>query len=226
MPSDRDARAFGKTFEPILLFHPEEPFFPIDPKWYLERCALWRAVPNLDDKASWGEPPRTLFPRLPQLPKNTIAALKTETAGGARTWLGDANKDLGVGTAPVGEAPPRPEERFLEFVGWQPVVPAPNEVTQTSENRHAALNPADYTAPLMPSRPWYYVEFLTNDDLRRYTSTRKPNGLDLSRLVAGNDRLNKPRALLYNLFYPVHQEALEGCEGTPEGPSFGTYAGE
>ena len=46
MPVDPAAAALAKKFEPILLFHPSETFFPIDPKFYLERCALWRSKPH------------------------------------------------------------------------------------------------------------------------------------------------------------------------------------
>jgi len=226
MPSDADARKFAATFEPILLFHQDEQFFPMDPKWYIERCALWRAVPKFDDKVNWGEPPRLLYPRLPQIPQNKIAALASETAGGAFTWLGDASMDLGVGTVPAGEAPPPPEERFLDFVGWESTMPPNKRVTATSQNRHAALDPGEYADASVDSRPWYYVEFLTNDDLQEFTKSRSPNGLDLFHLVASNDRLNKPQVLLYHLFYPMHQEVLQGCEDAGEGRFFGTYGGE
>jgi hypothetical protein len=30
----------------VLLLHPGERFFPVDPKRYLESCALWRAAPE------------------------------------------------------------------------------------------------------------------------------------------------------------------------------------
>jgi len=219
-----EIRELSKKFEPILLFHPAETFLPIDPKWYLEQCALWRAAPpDFTDKANWGEPPRAVYPHGPQLSKFKIAALAGETFTGG-TWLGDDASDFEVGTAPDQEAPPRPEERFLQFVGWNPVVDPP--VAATSVNRHPTFNPVDYTAPLAASRPWYYVEHLDHDDLLAYAAARRPNGLSLHDIVAANPSLNNPSALLYYFLYPLHQEALENCEEREEGATFATYAGE
>lgn len=221
-----DPKALTKTFEPILLFHPEERFFPIDPKWYLERCALWRASPAYDDKANWGEPPRASFPRVPQLAAGNLAALKTEATAG-KTWLGDPTLDLGVVKALTpGQEAPRGDERFLSFAGWEPPQDPAQSVTATSTNRHAALTPQDYAAPLAGSRPWYRVEFLNNQQLTTFCRPRSPHGLDLTNLVAKNPRLNAPVVLLYHFFYVVHEEPLEGCEGAGEAETFGSFAGE
>jgi hypothetical protein len=221
------AAQLAKRFEPILFFHRQESFFPIDPKWYLEQCALWRAGAAFDEKKNWGEPPRTLFPRLPQIAKNQIAALASET-GGARAWLGAAGADFGVGPIPTTEWMPPNQEHFLEFVGWEPAVAPPNEVTATSNNRHAALNPKEYVDPLKNSRQWYYVEYLDNQDLIQYTANPNvsANGLDLFTSIANNKDLSAPVALLFHFLYPLHQETLEGCENAGEGKLFGTYAGE
>jgi len=216
-------RRLAKKFEPILLFHQDEKFFPIDPKWYLEQCALWPAVANFTDKANWGELPSSPFPHAPRIQKATIAALVGEAAPTAR-WLGETGAAFGVGPAPDREVPPPAEEFFLEFAGWEPVTAPP--VTASTNNRHAALDPAEYIAPLATSRPWYYVEYLDNADLLALTQNRTPNGLDLTRVVATNPNLKSPRALLYYFLYPLHQESLEGCEAAGEGASFGTYGGE
>ena len=40
-----------------------------------------------------------------------------------------------------------------------------DEVTPTSANRHPALDPASYGGPLTGSKPWYYVEHLSHDEL-------------------------------------------------------------
>ncbi len=221
-----DPKALTKTFEPILLFHPDEQFFPIDPKWYLERCALWRAAPKYDDKTNWGEPPRGSFPRVPQIAAGSLAALKGEATAG-KTWLGDPALDLGVAKAlPPGQEAPPGDERFLSFIGWEPPQDPAQSVTATSTNRHAALTPQDYAAPLAGSRPWYHVEFLDNKDLIKFCQPRSPNGLDLTNLVAKNPRLNAPVALIYHLFYAVHEEPLEGCAGAGEAETFGSHAGE
>ena len=89
------ARSFAKQFEPILIFHPSEQFFPIDPKWYLERSSLWRAASPYADKNNWGEPPRTIFPRLPAVDRNNLAALQSEAVG--KTWIGEPSNGLRSG---------------------------------------------------------------------------------------------------------------------------------
>lgn len=227
MPDPTVTAALAKQFEPILLFHQQEVFLPIDPKWYLEHCALWRASPKFDDKNKWGEPPFTiLVPRLPQILKHQIAALANE-ASGSVSWLGNPGSDFGVGPVSMTESTPS-EEHFLEFAGWEPVVAPPKEVTATSNNSHAALNPTEYNAPLKDSRQWYYVEYLDNQALLQFTGNPNinVNGLDLSKSIVNNPDLNKPGVLLFHFLYPLHQEALEGCQDAGEGALFGTYAGE
>jgi hypothetical protein len=212
------AAALAKAFEPILYFHKDEHFFPIDPKWYLERCALWKTTRPFDDKANWQQPPL--------IAKGSLAALDgpKEIAGG-KTWIGTPGADFGVAPERPGEQP-ADEEHFLEFVGWDPVSTPP--VGPGTQNRHAALQAGDYIAPLQGSEPWYYVEYLDNADLLGYADNPniKSNGLNLFSIVANNPKLNAPRILLYHLLYPLHNETLEGCEDAGEGRLFGSYAGE
>ncbi len=96
MSIDPEAIDLAKRFEPILLFHPDENFFPIDPKFYLERCALWRSEPPSHDKKLIGASCRTP-PSLANRswPKAQLAALEDErdVPPGGKTWIGstDAN---------------------------------------------------------------------------------------------------------------------------------------
>ena len=127
MGIDPEAVALAKRFEPILLFHPDETFFPIDPKFYLERCALWRSEPASDKKQNWGEPPRTTFPRRPQLDKGKIAALQNEATGG-KIWLGETSAGGASPFLVISEPPterPLGEDRFLQLTGWEPFVGSP-----------------------------------------------------------------------------------------------------
>jgi len=214
-------RGFAKQFEPILFFHPSEQFFPIDPKWYLERSSLWRAASPYADKNSWGEPPLKTFPRVPAVYRNNLAALQSEAAG--KTWIGEPSLDLGVAKAVEGQHPPG-DEHFLDFGGWEPPIVAGSEVTSMSMNRYAALDPSEYAGPLTGSRPWYYVEYLNNADLIAFTKNRTPNGHNLFGVVTNKIPLSQ--ALVYHFFYPVHQEALEGCEKTGEATKFASFSGE
>lgn len=212
------AAKLAKQFEPILLFHRDESFGPIDPKWYLERCALWRTTSAFDAKTNWQQPPA--------IAKRLIAAEQgaNEIAGG-KTWIGAAGADFGIEPLPQGEAPPE-TDLFLEFLGWEPIATPP--VTARTNNRHPTLAANAYTASLQGSQPWYYVEYFDHTDIVNYTSN--PNliqgGLNLFQAIANNPALNAPQMLTYHLLYPLHQEALEGCEKAGEGDIFGAYAGE
>lgn len=224
-PPPSDARTFAKRFEPILLFHPNETMLPIDPKWYLERCSMWRASPApFDEKANWGEATQTAFPRVPQVERGKLAALKDEAAG--KVWLGALGAGGLVGNRPQGESPRRIEERFFDFAGWDTPVDPPKEVMNETINRHAALRPIDYSSPLKGSQPWYYVEYMSNQDLLGFTATRTPNGLDLFGMVANNHLLSAPSALVYHFLFPLHFEGLEGCEAAGEGANFASFGGE
>jgi hypothetical protein len=222
MSNGAEAIGLAKRFEPILLFHPDERFFPIDPKFYLERCALWRSDPPSDNKQNWGEPPRTTFPRHPHIEKGQIAGLKDE-AGGGKTWIGEPSNLV----IPEQETErPLGEDRFLQLTGWEPFVAAPNEVTATSKNRHPTLDANFYNGALQGGRPWYYAEYLNNQQLLAQFGKKTPNGLDLFRAVINNRRLGEPRLLIYHFFYALHEEPLRGCETAGEGQTFATFAGE
>jgi hypothetical protein len=216
-----DAAALAKSFEPILLFHQNEQFFPIDPKWYLERCALWKATPRpFDDKNEWIQPPL--------IEKSMIAALPgpKEVAGG-KTYIGTpgaGGETFGISSAPIGEQPPPDTEYFLEFVGWEPVSAPP--VTPMTNNRHAALHHNEYTVALQDSTSWYWVEYLDNTDLQNFTANPNLDTSGLKLFVTVTTKLAGSRVILYHLFYPLHQETLEGCEDAGEGRLFGSYAGE
>jgi len=222
-----EAIVLAKAFEPILLFHPDETFFPIDPKLYLERSALWRSKPHVRnfypggpaaEKQDWGEPPPTVFPRRPQLAKGQIAALKDEATGG-KTWLGDPSLAAVIPEPPTER--PAGEDWFLQLTGWEPISTAPNEVTASSENRHPTLGATTYNGALQGGRPWYYAEYLDNPELFALVRNRP----DLFPVV-NNPRLSGPMLLIYHFFYALHEEPLRGCETAGEGQTFATFAGE
>jgi hypothetical protein len=48
-----DPEALARKFEPIVIFHPDERFFPCDAKRYVEHCAMWKAEAPFDNKAAW-----------------------------------------------------------------------------------------------------------------------------------------------------------------------------
>jgi hypothetical protein len=231
MSIDPEASDVAQRFEPILLFHPDENFFPIDPKFYLERCALWRSEPPSHDKNNWGELPHTTFPRKPQLAKGTLAALEDErdVSPGGKTWIGftDSNGKSPFLVVPEQETErPLSEDRFLQLTGWEPFVSPPDEVTATSNNRHPTLGANFYNGALQGGHPWYYAEYLSNQQLIAQFKDTKPNGLNLSKAVIDNPKLSLPKLLIYHFFYALHEEPLRGCEEAGEGQTFATFAGE
>jgi hypothetical protein len=211
-----NAAKLAKQFEPILLFHPDEKVFPIDPKFYLERCALWRNAPSSDDKSLWGEKSPS-FPRKPLVGKGQLASLASER-GPSQVWLGNT---------PAISAPntfkPNEDDWFLQLTGWEPFALPPDDVTIASDNNRPTLGASFYDHALAGSKPWYYVEFLSFDDLQRLAQIR-PNGLDLPELLSDSS-LNTPQMLVYYYFHALHEEPIPGCND-PEGQSFGTFAGE
>ena len=62
-----------QALEPILLFHPDEAFFPIDPKFYLERCAFGAASPRAPfrgtERSNIGASHRPPLPAQAHLPR-------------------------------------------------------------------------------------------------------------------------------------------------------------
>lgn len=222
-----EAIGFAKKFEPILLFHPDEKYFPIDPKFYLDRCAIWRAAPPTDKKDNWGESPAG-FPRRPQVPKAQLSALKNEAAG--KRWIGEMEKGVSpfmVVKKPAGELEERrliQDDRFLQLAGWEPGAPSPNEVTASSDNRHPTLSPVVYDAALQGGRPWYFAEYFDHTALLGLANEAPPDAPDLFRLV-DTQIANKPVLVVYHFFYALHEEPLQGCEAWGEGKLFGTYAG-
>jgi hypothetical protein len=232
MSIDPEAVSMAKRFEPILLFHPDEHFFPVDPKLYLERCALWRSKPHVRglfpggaaaEKQEWGEPPPTAMPRMPELAKSEIAALKAETSGG-KTWIGDSSLGAVIPEPPT-ERPPG-EDWFLQLTGWEPFLTAPGEVTATSENRHPTLAPNLYDGALQGGRHWYYAEYFNNQQLLTVFGKKTPHGVDLFRLVINTGPLGGPTLVVYHFFYALHEEPLRGCEKAGDGQTFATFAGE
>ena len=223
MPTPEEI-ALVRTYEPILLFHPGERFFPVDPKRYLEECALWSARRPTRSKDDWGEEAPGRFPKTPRTPARKIAAVRstpTETVG--RTWLGN-----------LLARPDRQEDQFLTFADWEdPTSVTTPSVTPGTANRHSSLNkiaeayrPSIATAGLANSQFWYYAEILDKTallSLLRQTPKEQWLSLPLEKLV--ND-LPEPKLILYHLFYPAHEEPLEGCEGFGDGSQFASFAGE
>jgi hypothetical protein len=213
-----------RAFEPILYFADGERFFPSDCKRYLERSALWNALPPFDDNDSWRRNAPGTFPQ-PLFYRRALSARSDEPGqflgerqGGALPFL------FATGT----------DEGFLDLTGW---TDGPS-VTPKSTNRFANLdeietlyNSSSPTAgdPLLHgSRFWYHAEVFDLPRLRRLMSaqdTRAHLKEMFPRLLELTGDAS-PMLLCYYLFFPAHDEPLDECEDVAEAAMFGSYAGE
>ena len=212
-----------RRFEPILIFHPSERFFPSDAKRYIEHCALWKAEPPFDQKDSWGGKGQP-FDRKPLIPHEKIAA--SNVFGEVRqgtiylgTQQGSAFPFLGNG-----------EERFLELAGWKD---SPG-VRKASANRYANRDKVEnlYNTNTVPdlhnSRFWYHAELFNAERLRRLLVPQEPSSAlpDLGNVFKDLAPRN-PALLCYYFFFPAHDESLPApCDQKETGKEFAGFAGE
>ncbi|MEA2805580.1 MAG: hypothetical protein QOE49_5675, partial [Rhodospirillaceae bacterium] len=203
-----------KDYEPALFFvgtlgaPGAERFFPSDAKRYLEKAALYRINAKAELKAQWGDP---------VLGAGNISALASEVG----TFLGD----------PDTSSPPKyqyletdpDKELFFDVAGWRP------------ENRFADLDhmAARYAADLKDSQFRYHAEFFDVNRLRQLFDS--PADVIFDALFDPRPGkpavLTDPALICYYLFYPGHEESLDGCTDVNGHPlesarDFGSFAGE
>ncbi len=220
----------------MLRLHPDEKFYPVDPKRYLEACALWRAaaedgveplpkVANLGDIKLWGKRPRgtkATFPRKPSVAQGTLRGLAAEQVAGT-VWLGAASDP---DTSPAGELPSVKfpfqdppgllSETWLDPAGWL----ASEDVTDKSDNTRANLPEIqqqwDNEAPSNPrikGRFWYTAEVIDQAGiaiLLRLTASRLQHDRSqlLNDLVKNLDGLEDVQLHVYHYFYPAHEDLV------------------
>ncbi len=132
--------------------------------------------------------------------------------------------DTFLGAEVSGGFPFLQPENFLEVLGWADSA----TVTAASLNRFARLdsmerlcNSDDETVGrLKDYRFWYYAEVYETERLAGLLNAPESG---LSEVIG---KLKEPLLLCYYLFYPGHDDPLQGCEGTVTGPMFGSFAGE
>jgi hypothetical protein len=210
-----------RRFEPILIFHPSEKFFPSDAKRYIEHCALWKAERPFDQKDSWGGKGQP-FDRKPLIAHEKIAA--SNAFGEIRqgdTYLGTQQGSVFPFLIDNGE------QHFLELSGWKDST----GITQTSENRYAnrkkLLTEYDTNPSLRNSRFWYHAELFDLKRLSRLMVPQTPDVLDLSNLFKELLPQRDPALLCYYFFFPSHDEPLpEPCNSQETGKEYAGFGGE
>jgi hypothetical protein len=198
-----DFPALIRRFEPVLYFHTDERFFPSDAKRYVEHCALWRAQKYpFDDKKHWNR----------MIKRSDIGA----AAGEGVQFLGDppfSGNDLST-------------EFFLDLASWRGNLA--DDAAGGSPNQYADLDriAARYAHSgdpvLSASRFWYHAEVFPPDRLRPLVNRGRPQSI-FPGLFAD---LVDPLLLCYYLFFPGHDEPLEGCGNDDYARLWGSCAGE
>lgn len=203
-PDPASVAALAQQFEPVMVFHSLEKFFPSDAKAYIQKCELWGSLAPFDVKSSWGS--------APLIPSGKIEL----TDSTAPTYLGLAGNLIDNPGA----------ERFFNLSGWKDAAgTAEPTVSPTSKNSYSERNAIaalyDSDLELKGSKFWYHAELFDNAGLRRLLSADTP---DLVK-VLDSPELKSPALLCFYFFFPAHEEALATCTNV-EAEEFGSFAGE
>lgn len=215
MPATPAQIALAKTYEPILLFHPDELYQPIDSKRWFEIAALWSASAPFTDKAKWGfdASPGQKFPRKALVNAGQAALVTAEVRAGQVDVASDPKYLLTRG----GEV-----DLFLDVAGWDD---SPN-VVETSNNTSAnlaAIGQLTAQANLALFGRRYAVEIVEVNAIEALLQGLKA-GLTLSQLL--QQQIQKPQLLLYYFLYPGHEQELLDCEIALSHVSDGNFSGD
>lgn len=203
-PSTDPTQTLVRRFEPILHLHPDESFFPVNAKRYVENAALWAAVPPFDDKNSWGTQPL--------VKAGQLAAAQGEPG----EYLGGDPKFLVDDVA---------NERFLELGAWKDQSESHEpDVTASSTNLYTdrAKIFEIYNGPLADSKFWYHAELFDTARLTNLAATVTAPALSQTL-----KNFKNPALLCYYLFYPAHEQSV-GADGCPnvEAKELACHAGD
>ena len=173
-----------KRFAPILFLHPEEKFFPVDAKRYLEFANLWSSAQPFSDDTKWGKPGTAPSTRQPVIVTGGLTGVATEPG----RLIDDPSLR------------PAEAEMFLELGGWKNAAGAHETgVTATSSNAYSdrsAIADMYGQEPLLDSRFWYHAEIY--DGARLTAMARRAGPPDFSPYLTPNSTL-----LFYYLFFPA-----------------------
>jgi len=217
MPATQSQIALAKAFEPVLLFHRDELYQPVDAKRWFESSTLWPSQAPFDIKSSWGFsppppgiPPGPVFPRVPLLRPGQASLAASETRAGQTFVASDRYKFLQT----AGDE----RELFLELGGWLDsdwATPSGHpEADVTGQSFNGAANLAAVRDVVDGDkfarfRVRYAVEIVETNAVERIVLAIG-RGVDLMALL--RSVLRAPRLILYYFLYPGHEQALLGCE--------------
>ncbi|MDO0973860.1 hypothetical protein [Mycolicibacterium frederiksbergense] len=197
-PPDTSDEGLARRFEPVLLLHPAETFFPSDAKRFVERAALWSATSPADDKNNWTS----------VVPAQGLAAAESEPGD----FLGDHLSGGG--------------ELFLEIGGWTDTdgVAEPDVSAATSNKyaNHAEIE-SIYGSELQSGRFWYHAEVIRGERLQSLAGGPPDFRKTLTSL-----RLTDPTLLCYYFLFPDHEQPVTGagCSSVTSAAELAGHAGD
>jgi hypothetical protein len=240
-----------QAYEPIMYFHPDEKFVPVNPRTYIESSALWPIQPvgdKLHEKSSWGEfgthpafpgiPGREKFPRRPSILRGGLSLNPADDQEGNNDSNGDGTPDWYLGHSDPSDARgPRPyltsnenqgRALFLAHAGW---AEDGDNVTETSKNE--ACDPDklqgrwENEQKLKDNRNWYYAEVEELDTLGDLLGRIKGGqGVDVGAILKDKLFGGGSWFIWYHFLYPVHLEGTRLCEQMTGAGNNGNYEGD
>jgi hypothetical protein len=212
--TDEQKRRLIAAYEPILYFHPDEQFVPVDPVGYVENSALWCTRPadseSRHDKENWGgcrAGGEGDYPHEPMIPKEGISVDPAhDTEGSLDPDNDDVNEWYLGHQRPTGPPPylSSTEEGmlWLESSGWEDS----EEVTADSCNYHCGVERAIgrwQEDPLRSFSDRYYADVEDFDSLNDVINMLLQEGINPGQSV--RERYGRAWFILYHFFYPIHQ---------------------
>ncbi|WP_162562494.1 hypothetical protein [Salinigranum rubrum] len=237
--SPEQKRTLAATYEPILVLHPREKFTPVNPRVYMESCAMWCTEPGSGDaihaKDNWGDcSGQQSFPRKPLIERSNLSTDPSDSGPSDPVYIGerdDLNRPQYLTSG---------DERllWLDTTGWKRdtdewiVPPWTTDVTEETANREVSIDAArdqyqswreeteDGTRPVVD---WYSAEVVDLDELEELL-VRSSDAVSLENLKT----LFSGSVLVvwYYFLYPVHQEETRGCERVAGVGRHGNYEGD
>ena len=236
--SKEQKRTLAATYEPILIFHPEEKFTPVNPRIYMESCAMWCTEPGSGDaihsKDNWGDcSGQSSFPRTPLIEQSNLSTDPSDADPSDPVYIGERD-DHG---RPQYLASGDERLLWLDTTGWKRdtdewVVPSwTTDVTEDSANREVSIDGAqdqyqswreETEDGTRPAVDWYSAEVIDLNELEELI-VHSSEAVTLDSL---KNVIEEALVIWYYFLYPAHQEVTRGCERIAGVGRHGNYEGD
>ncbi len=246
--TDEQKKALIKAYEPILYFHPDEPFRPVHARSYVESSALWVSQPagaeSRHQKENWGDGSSDQsFPRQPIIPKNGISTSSNDDVEGEEDTDGDGVNEWYLGHTESDAYTPyllsSDNDRllFMENNGWF------LEDGVTADSMNVTLDYLKAQSKWLDSGLserqgcWYHAEVETLnivDEIllaiyqqfyEEFSPSEAENGFEAI-LETFQKLFENSYIIWYYFLHPVHLERTRGCEEIVGVGAHGAYEGD